>query len=208
MALKHQLSLNIVDGCNPNNFTIIDTSHYASGLTINCPTLAITIPGYTGPLYFSQGTTPLPSIDANDVYHLLPTNPNPYTGNPKFVFTIDNIFLCIQNAGSTLYNLPDGIWTIEYCVQPCDVLSVKYYYLRTTLALNKYASLLCKLRLDNCLPSEETLTMINELHVIKMYLDAAKAKVEICHAPNEGQAMYDYAIKLMNNWERTCCSTC
>lgn len=208
MARKHQLSLNIVDGCNPNNFTIIDTSNYVSGAVINCPTLAITIPGYTGPLYFSQGTIPDPSTDPNDVYHILPTNPIPYIGNPKFVFTIDNIFLCIQDSGSTLYSLPDGLWTIEYCVQPCDTLSVKYYYLRTTLALNKYASLLCKLRLSDCLPSQETLEMIEQLHVIKMYLDAAKAKVEICHAPNEGQAMYDYAIKLMNNWERTCCSTC
>lgn len=208
MALKHQLSLNIVDGCNPNNFTLIDTSNYASGVPLTCPTLAITIPGTSGPVYFSQGTLPNPSTDPNDVYHLLPTNPDPYTGNPKFVFTIDNIFLCVQSVGDTLKNLPDGLWTIEYCVKPCTTSSVKYYYLRTTLALNKYASLLCKLRLSDCLPSEQTLRMIDELHVIKMYLDAAKAKVEICHAPKEGQAMYDYAIKLMNNWERTCCTNC
>lgn len=207
MALRHQLSLNIVDGCNPNNFTIIDTSNYAN-IPINCPTLAITIPGTNGPIYYSQGTNPAPGLDPNDVYNPLPTNPNPYTGNPKFVFTIDGIFLCLQNSGDTLMPLKDGLWTIEYCVAPCTSTRVKYYYLRTTMALHKYASLLCKLRLGNCLPSEETLNAINQLHVIKMYLDAAKAKVEVCHAPKEGQAMYDYAIKLMNNWEKTCCSTC
>lgn len=207
MALRHQLSLNIVDGCNPNNFTIIDTSNYGN-IPINCPTLAITIPGTNGPVYYSQGTLPNPSASTTDVYNVLPTNPNPYTGNPKFVFTIDGIFLCLQSPGETLAPLKDGLWTIEYCVQPCGITGVKYYYLRTTMALHKYASLLCKLRLGNCLPSEETLDAINQLHVIKMYLDAAKAKVEVCHAPKEGQAMYDYAIKLMNNWEKTCCSTC
>ena len=207
MALRHQLSLNIVDGCNPNNFTIIDTSTYAS-IPIDCPTLAITIPGTSGPVYYSQGTLPAPGASSTDVYNLLPTNPNPYTGNPKFVFTIDGVFLNLQSSSQTLQPLQDGIWTIEYCVKPCAITGVKYYYLRTTQALHKYASLLCKLRLSDCLPSEETLRAIDQLHVIKMYLDAAKAKVETCHAPKEGQAMYDYAIKLMNNWEKTCCSTC
>jgi hypothetical protein len=50
--------------------------------------------------------------------------------------------------------------------------------------------------------------MIDELHVIKMYLDSAKARAEVCHAPNEGVMLYEYALKLMANWERTCCGTC
>ena len=156
MALKHQLSLNIVAGCNPNNFTIIDTSNYSSGISISCPTLAITIPGTSGPVYFSQGTNPAPGLDPEDVYHLLPTTPDPYTGTPKFVITVDNILLCLQAQGSTLTALYDGLWTIEYCVNPCTTTSVKYYYLRNTSALHKYAGLLCKLRLSNCLPSDET----------------------------------------------------
>lgn len=204
---KHQLSLNIVDGCNPTNFTIIDTSNYANA-PITCPTLSITFPGSTGTLYFSQGTIPDPAADPNDPYYPLVTVPPVYVGNPKFVYTIDNIFLHVQSAGETLSSLSDGIWTIKYCVSPCDKINVEYYYLRTTAALNRYASLLCKLRLSDCLPSTETLRMIDELHIIKMYLDAAKAKVETCHAPKEGQLMYDYAIKLMNRWESTCCSNC
>lgn len=208
MALKHQLSLNIVDGCNPTNFTIIDTSTYAAGVALSCPILSITIPGTSGPVYFSQGTTPDPSSNPNDVYHLLPTNPTPYTGTPKFVLTVDGIFLCMQAPSTDLQDLPDGLWEIEYCVQPCASLSVKYYYLRMTYALNRYASLLCKLRLSECSPSQETLDMIDELHTIKMYLDAAKAKAEVCHAPQAGLALYHYALKLMANWEKTCCSTC
>ena len=50
--------------------------------------------------------------------------------------------------------------------------------------------------------------MIDQLHIIKMYLDSAKARAEVCHAPNEGVMLYEYALKLMANWERTCCSTC
>lgn len=218
MALKHILSLNIVDGCNPNNYTIIDTSNYAP-ISINCPTLGITIPGVSGPKYWSQGTLPNPTSDLEDVYNILPTYPTPYTGNPpvltnpysgvpKFVLTVDNIFLCVQGTGETLNPLPDGLWVIDYCVKPCDKSKVTYYYLRTTMALHRYAGLLCKLRLSDCLPSQETIQMIDQLHTIKMYLDAAKAKVEVCHAPKEGQAMYEYAIKLMNNWEKACCSNC
>jgi hypothetical protein len=207
MATRHQLSLNIVDGCNPTNFTIIDTSSFANA-PLTCPTLSITVPGYGGPIYFSQGTNPDPNQSTTDVYYPLITNPTPYVGNPKFVITVDNIFLHIQSQGDTLAALPDGLWTIGYCIAPCTTLKVEYYYLRTTAALNQYASLLCKLRLGNCLPSKETEDMINQLHIIKMYLDAAKAKVEVCHAPKEGQALYEYAVKLMANWERTCCSTC
>jgi hypothetical protein len=210
MAIKHQLSLNIVDGCNPTNFTILDTSNYAAA-PISCPTLAITVPGTAGPIYFSQGTVPDPNLDPNDEYYILPTPgypPTPYSGNPKFNLTIDNIFLHIQNPGETLTNLPDGLYTVSYCVAPCDKLKVEYYYLRTTIAMNQYASLLCRLRLSNCLPSQETQEMINQLHIIKMYLDSAKARAEVCHAPNEGVMLYEYALKLMANWERTCCSTC
>jgi len=204
---KHQLSLNIVDGCNPTNFTIIDTSNYTNA-PISCPTLSITVPGNAGPLYFSQGTLPDPNANPNDEYYPLPTTPNPYTGTPKFVVTVDNIFLHIQNPSETLSSLPDGLWTIGYCVAPCDKLGVEYYYLRTTAALNRYASLLCRLRLSDCLPSEGTLRMINELHIIKMYLDSAKAKVETCHAPKEGVALYEYALQLMAKWDKACCSNC
>ena len=45
------------------------------------------------------------------------------------------------NSGDTLSSLPDGLWTIGYCVSPCDKINVEYYYLRTTAALNRYASL-------------------------------------------------------------------
>lgn len=211
MAIKHQLSLNIVDGCNPNNFSILDTSLYGTGLPISCPTLAITVPGTSGPVYFSQGTLPNPAANPNDDYYILPTYnypPTPYSGTPKFNLSIDNVFLNVQTSGETLSPLPDGLYTISYCVAPCDKLQVEYYYLRTTVAMNQYASLLCKLRLSDCLPSQETQNMIDELHTIKMYLDAAKARAEVCHAPNEGVALYEYALKLMANWERTCCSTC
>jgi len=217
MALRHQLSLNIVDGCNPTNFTIIDTSNYTNA-PITCPTLGITMPGAGGAIYYVDPTQtpgsqyyPLPDVLQVDCSPCPPCPPGtfqPYIGKPKFNYTIDNLFLKIQPPGETLSALPDGLWTISYCVAPCDKLGVEYYYLRITSALNQYAGLLCKLRLSNCLPSEETLKMIDELHVIKMYLDAAKARVEVCHAPNEGVALYEYALRLMANWEKTCCSTC
>ena len=46
---------------------------------------------------------------------------------------------------------------------------------------------------------------LEKLRLIKMYLEAAKAKVEFCHEPQKGMSLYNYALKLLNNFE---CRNC
>jgi hypothetical protein len=41
-----------------------------------------------------------------------------------------------------------------------------------------------------------------------MYIDAAKAKAEYCHAPIEGVEMLAYAEKLLRKYLTGCCITC
>ena len=46
---------------------------------------------------------------------------------------------------------------------------------------------------------------MDKLSQIRMYLEAAKAKVEDCHEPQKGMTLYNYAIKLLNKLE---CKNC
>ena len=46
---------------------------------------------------------------------------------------------------------------------------------------------------------------LNQLNLINMYLEAAKAKVEFCHEPLEGMQLFNYAVLLLNKME---CRTC
>ena len=41
-----------------------------------------------------------------------------------------------------------------------------------------------------------------------MYIDAAKAKTEYCHAPKQGVEMLAYADKLLKKYMTGCCVSC
>jgi hypothetical protein len=82
---------------------------------------------------------------------------------------------------------------------------VEYNHLRITQALIRYNKALCDLDLAACEPSAKVQQKLEKLRMIRMYLDAAKAKVEYCHEPQKGMSLYNYAIKLLNKFE---CKTC
>ena len=46
---------------------------------------------------------------------------------------------------------------------------------------------------------------LEALRIIRMYLDAAKAKVEVCHEPQKGMSLYNYALKLLMKMECVNC---
>jgi hypothetical protein len=75
---------------------------------------------------------------------------------------------------------------------------VEYNHLRITQALNKYYKILCELDVSDCEPRKDVEAKLKQLQKIKMYLEAAKAKVEVCHEPDKGMRIYKYAIKLLN----------
>ena len=168
-------------------------------------------------------TFPLPTItpvvaDFNNVtdimiYNLI-ENDNVYaiSGDP-FMKNFDIRFtatdLAIQaEFPEVLTCLPDGLYIIQYSVSPNDVKYVKYYHLRTTRAMNTYNKELCKIQLAQCEPTAELKQRLADLRYIKMLLDAAKAKAEYCHAPDQAQDMLNYANKLMKKFQEGCCVTC
>lgn len=169
MPNKHQLSLEVPDTNNCSVFRVLDTSLYSSLLDITCGTLEITSPGFNQPI----------SIEVL----------------PHFNFVLNACTLGIQTSdcGSISEMLPDGIYNIRYSVSPNSQVFVEYNYLRICMTLNKYFNELCKVELAACEPEADVKAQLNELNLIKSFLDAAKVKVEYCENPQEGMDLFMYA---------------
>ena len=171
---NHVLSLEVPTVSNTCILTVFDTSVYTSMIPVDCEQLTITVPGFTSSVVIPVEYNFLKNITACDL--MLQTN----------------------NCGTQYVDIPDGIYVIKYSVSPNEYVYVEYNHLRITKALNKYQKLLCQLDVADCDPPAEVKEKLNKLRMIKMYLEAAKAKVEVCHEPEKGMRIYNYALKLLN----------
>ena len=178
---QHILSLEVPTVFNPCILSVLDTSVYTDLIPVTCPTLNVTVPGFN----YSTQLTIVPGDNT--------------------ILTACDLQLQTVDCGTTLSNIPDGIYVIKYSVSPNDLVFVEYNHLRITKALNTYNTILCNLDLAACEPSATIEKKLDKLKMAKMYLDAAKAKVEYCHEPSKGMSLYNYAVKLMKNIE---CKSC
>lgn len=110
---------------------------------------------------------------------------------------------------SELGNLPDGIYIVRLSSSNGDCTTcsqwVEYNHLRQVQLLNCWYSALCKLNISDCGDiTKDVEKQRKELYQIKMYIDAAKAKVEYCKSPNEGLALHQYAKKLLDRYNNGC----
>ncbi len=181
---NHILSLEIPDTMNKCVLRIQDSSVYNELSVVKCPVLQVALPGFNYSVAFDQTRI--------------------QTG---FSLNLTACDLQVQtvNCGETFNDLPDGVYVIKYSVSPNDLVYVEYNHLRITIALTKYQALFCNLDLAACDPSVETKAKLHKLRLIKSYLEAAKAKVEYCHEADKGMALYNYAVKLLDNMS---CRTC
>lgn len=180
MALKHQLSLEMPDSNNAQVMRLFDTSIYAPDMNVNCGNLRITSPGFNLPV----------------AIEVLP--------NFNLVLTACTLGLQRSGCGSHSEILPDGIYVINYSVSPNSSVFVEYNHLRLTQTLNKYNNLLCQLELSGCEPGADIKEQLEELRLIKSFIDAAKAKVEYCHEPQAGMELLVYAQKRLNRYATEC----
>ena len=181
MASKHQLSLELPESNNIKVFRIFDTSLYAEGVNVDCGTLQITSPGFNLPV-------------AIEVL-------------PNFNMVLNGCSLGIQRTGCgvTSAALPDGIYVINYSVSPNSNVFVEYNHLRVTQTLNQYYHILAELEMSACEPAPDVKEKLEELRLIKSFIDAAKAKVEIVHEPEAGMQLFTYAKKRLDRLTRTKC---
>lgn len=194
MAYKHQLSLEVPDTNNCSVFRVVDTSIYDERVSVTCPKLEITSPGFNEPVVIE-----------------VVLSEDPVTNAPiNFSYILNACTLGIQTAGcgDVSERLPDGIYVLRYSVSPNDKVFVEYNYLRTCMTTNKYFNELCKLELAACEPQPEIKAQLNELRLIKSFIDAAKAKVEQCNDLQEGMELLMYAQARLQKYTSGGCSTC
>lgn len=181
---KHILSLEAPDTLNSKILRVIDTSIYATDMAPECPVLEVTLPGFKLPVQLGEDV-----ISTGFSLNL----------------TACDLEIQTEDCGTNYKSLPDGIYIIKYSVSPNDVVFVEYNHLRVTKLLNNYNNILCGLDVAGCEPSVETQGKLDQLTKIKQMIDAAKAKVEVCHEPMKGMELYTYAKKLLSKFD---CSTC
>lgn len=188
MASKHQLSLELPDTNNIKVLRIFDTSIYSDDISKDCGVLSITSPGFNLPVNIEM--------------------------LPGFNTTLTACTLGLQKTGcaEAVQPLPDGIYVIHYSVSPNTSVFVEYNHLRITQTVNRYYNLLCDVEMAACEPGADVKEKLVELRLIKSFIDAAKAKVEYCHQPEEGMDLLLYAKKrldkITNNLCADSCSTC
>lgn len=185
MAIKHHLCLDIPETACDSVLKVWDSSTYGEGLPVDCPRLDVFLPGFVHPVYITEDL------------------------EPGFVLNLTAKDFALQHPhAEELAPLPDGLYTIKYSVSPNDKVFVEYYHLRTTNIMNAYYREICKVQLEPCEPSPEQHQKLHDLRYIKMYIDAAKAKAEYCHAPKQGVEMLAYAEKLLRKYLTGCCVSC
>jgi hypothetical protein len=183
--MNHKLSLEVTDTLNLQILRISDSSVYNSNVPVECPLLEITTPGFVIPVQFNE------------------TQIQP--GFRSLNLTTCDLDLQIEDCGSAYRNLSDGIYIIKYSVSPGSIVYVEYNHLRTSNIMNNYLKVLCEIPLTDSEPNVEVSRKLDLLREIKMYIDAAKAQVEIAHQPQKGMVLYTYAKKLLNKFD---CKTC
>lgn len=166
---------------------IFDTSVYAVPLTVTCPTLNITVPGFGY---------------SNQIEGAVMTD---FVNSGHITLTACDLQLQTTNCGTQYVDIPDGIYIIKYSVSPNDQVYVEYNHMRITQAMNKYYNVLCDIDVNACDPPAKIKQKLEELRLIKMYLEASVSKVEFCHEPQKGMSLYNYAMKLLN---KMTCTTC
>lgn len=181
---QHVLSLEVPDTMNKCILRIVDTSVYNGQVQVACPVLQVTLPGFVRPVTFDESVI-----------------------QPGFSVNLTACDLQIQTSQcGTVYNdLPDGIYIIKYSVSPNELVYVEYNHLRVTNAMWRYYNILCELDMAACDPPAEVKQKLQQLNLIRMYIDAAKAQVEFCHQPQKGMELFNYAVKLLN---KMTCRTC
>lgn len=170
----HQLFLEIPHTNNPRIFRVIDTSIYTSLIPVVTETLEITPPGFNVPIVL-----------------------NPTNENFNLALNACSLGLQTKDCGDSSQVLPDGIYIIRYSVSPNSNVYVEYNHLRVTQFINRYNQKLCNLEMAACEPSADIKAQLNQLRLIKSYIDAAKVKVEDCHDNQAGMDLLLYAQKLL-----------
>lgn len=179
--MTNELFLEVSDGTNPKVLRIFDTSHYCDDTVLE-----------------------------NYIVEILPVNKStwrPFFVQKGFSLVLNSSNLAYKKVADTdgLISLPDGIYEIKQSYKP-NIYTIQHYlHLRTTDLRKKIRSEWNKLVDKTCkLTESEFQTNRDKLREIEEFLLAAKFKVEDCHEKTQGKELYDWAVKLLEQYTNEC----
>jgi len=180
----HKLGIEVIETSNEKVFRLVDTSIYNSLLGVTCPQLLITSPGYQ----YSA------NIDEDSL-----------TAPFNLILTACDLEVQTRKCDSEHHEIPDGVYAIQYSVAPNEYTAVTINHLRLTKTYQRIRQIYCELDLGACMVDKDKEKKLLELRLIQDYLQAAKAKVEICNELSKGMTIYKYALKLLDKID---CKSC
>lgn len=149
---------------------LADASIYLNATTVENAILEITPPDSSCPVIF---------------------NVTPYFNN---VYNSVNLKLT-----NTLVSLPDGIYTIDYSINPNLKTKTTYKILKNCKLVNKYLRIVSEFLVEECSISEKCLEETKkQLIWIKELIDSSKYLVENSDKTKEGLFLYKEANKLLD----------
>jgi len=178
---QHILSLDIPQTTNPKTFRIVDTSEYIYNIPATNCVVQVLVPGST---VVKQ-----------------------YVTQPGFniIVNASNLRIIRAKQASDLTDLPEGLYTIKYSVNPNNLNFVEYYYLHNAGQYQEYINQICKLysKKEIISPKEFT-TRRNELWKIGKIIKDAKALVEECGKSQDGLKLYRECSNLLDSYQSNC----
>lgn len=197
MALsRHQLSLDILNTTNESAFVIWDTSLYSDILSLDCPVLEITSPGFVYPVYIT-------TVDGDDIGNGVTTTPLSFPG-ACLVLNACTLGVITTGCDADAPPLADGLYHIRYSVSPNDKVYVEYDHLRLTRFYNRLDSARCRTNLACCEPTSSQKAFLREIALIEQIAKAAKNYVEQCGRKDDGLCLYQFACKKLRDLENGC----
>jgi|694.fasta_scaffold33833_5 hypothetical protein len=168
-----QLNVEPIETCDCKTIAILDTSYYPVA-PLN-PTLVIEMPGFN-PIQFAFVTG---QVNTYNSYSLGLSSPS----------TIEN-----------LMDLPDGLYTLTYSVDPNDMLFQIKSYMRTCQIEYKFAQKFAR-TVNYC---ETDSSFMRKLQQIEVLIEGAKANARVCN-PTKAVELYRKANELLDRLDTKCC---
>ena len=169
-----QLNVEPLETCDCKTIAILDTSYYPVA-PLN-PTLTIEMPGFV-PIQFSFVTG---QVNTYNSYSLGLSSSN----------TIEN-----------LMDLPDGLYTLTYSIDPNDMLFQTKSYMRTCQIEYKFAQKFAR-TVNYC---ETDSRYMRKLQQIEVLIEGAKANARVCN-PTKPVELYRKANELLDRLDTNCCN--
>lgn len=179
--MNTELSLEVSHSSNSKILRLIDTSKYFSDQVVE-----------------------------NYLIEVLPVNKDKW-----ITFNVSKYFSLVLNSSNLTYkkaydsdqliDLPDGIYEFKQSYKPNIQTINHYYHLRVTELNRKIQIERCDLIDNKCnLSREEFIKERDKLRDIEEYLTAAKWMVEECLDKKRGKELYDYSLKLFEQYKNEC----